>query len=156
MDKRNEQGLYFPERQGSCSIRISKKPILKEGDRTLQMWSNVDPPTTARLLLTNGNLAVDIYDGRSRRFARMEFSSLATLLCVLYGGSLESLSTEGYGFRIPRNLKRLGWLGAVSWLRSILPTFFETLGSPLYLEKTSSASEDYLTERSRPGPSEQS
>jgi hypothetical protein len=143
---KKEPVLYFPEQRGNCSISISKKPISKRGDHTLQTWSSADPLTIARLARTNGNLALDIYDEKSRLFARMEFSSLATLLCVLSGGNLESLSTGGYGYRIPKNLKRLGWMGAILWLRSILPTFFETLGNPQSSEKISNDSDDSWTE----------
>lgn len=154
MDKKKEPALYFPEQQGNCSISISKKPISKRGDHTLLTSSSADPLITARLLLTNGNPALDIFDGRSKLYARMEFSSLATLLCVLCGGNLESLSTGGYGYSIPKNLRDLGWLGAISWLRSILPTYFETLVSQQSSGKISNDSDVYWTVHSRRGQSE--
>jgi hypothetical protein len=152
VDKKSVPALYFPEQQGSCSIRISKKPTLKSEDRTLQTLSSVDLLTTVHLTSLNGTLALNIYDGRSKLFARLEFSSLATLLCVLFGGNLESLNTAGYGYRIPKELKNLGWLGAVSWLRSILPTFFETLGNPRLSAKTSNDSADSSTVPSKYDP----
>jgi hypothetical protein len=141
-ERKKEPGLYFPVRRGSCLIRTSDKPIWLREDRTLRMWSSADRQTTARLGKTSGKVVIYISDEKSRKYARLEFSSLATLLCVLFGGEVESLSTEGSGSRIPTELARLGWLGAVSWLRSILPMFFETLDSHPPSARTSSVSDD--------------
>jgi hypothetical protein len=122
---RSEPGLYSLARQGSCYITVSRtRPSLGKIPM-LATWSSADRRKTLRLAAVNGRPVVDIYDGRSKLYVQMEFSSLGALLSALCGGSPEFLSIAVSHSLPLEQPTPSDWTELSSWLRSILPSHFE-------------------------------
>lgn len=86
VEKRKELGQSFRVQQANCSIKFSRRVVLRPGIRTLAMWSSVDHLITARLQERNGRPAVVISHAKSKHSIHIQFSSWATLLSRLSGG----------------------------------------------------------------------
>lgn len=128
METRNIQERYSAAALVSCSIHISEKPVYRKDDRTLLTWSSADRQRIVILRRSNGRLAVDIYDGRSRLWVRMLFFSSAALLFALLGEPVQLERIEASD-SIKRELpSTLDWANLSLWLRGILPTFYEIQG----------------------------
>jgi len=123
---KSTQGKSSAVGPGSCWIHISEKPVYRKGDHTLLTRSSAGPKRIVILRRSNGRLAVDIYDGKSRLWVRLEFYSLEELLFVLLGEQVPLERTVVSGSSIPSLPSTLDWVNLSSWLRGILPTFYET------------------------------
>jgi len=108
--------------QDSCSISVLRNHPSPDAALTSATLLSAGHKTIVHLRNPSGRPVVNIFDGRSRRWIQMEFSSWGMLLYVLSGDeavlqSIEASLSRRLGFR-----KNLDWAPVSLWLRSILLT----------------------------------